>query len=95
MKPVDFVQIFQLQILQEAKERQEDCRGKAEDHNAMMQLIISVVTGIGLSVASFLNNKSLPVTVRTRKRKYGMELDLSSDSESDDESDNAVENENI
>ena len=57
----------------------------------MMQLVTSVVARIGLSVASYLNNKSPPVTVRTRERKDGIVLDLSSDSESDD----TVKNANI
>ena len=69
-------------MLQEVKERREDYRDKKEDRNSMMQLVTSVVAGIGSSVASYLESKKTPPPpVKTQKRNRGMRVDLSSDSE--------------
>ena len=81
------MQMFQLQMMQEAKERREDRRDKAEDRAAMMQLVTSVVAGIGTCVASYMGNKSPPVPVRTKKRQHRRLVAFDSESESEAESD--------
>ena len=88
------MEIFQLQMLQEAKERREDRRDKAEERNAMMQLVTSVVAGIGSSVASYLESKvpspsSLPIFKPKKKKRRVLEVDSSSD-DSDSENDDEV-----
>ena len=83
-----------MQMLQEAKERREDRRDKAEERNAIMQLVTSVVAGIGSSVASYLEIKvpspsSLPRDKPKKKKRRVLHIDSSSD-DSDSDSDDEV-----
>ena len=100
-KPVDFMQVYQMQILQEAKERREDRRLKSEerredrrdrndDRVAMLELVTTVVAGIGSSVASYFGNSSRPATVPTRKRNRSVDVESSSEGENDSGNESAT-----
>ena len=70
-KPGDFMEMYQMQMMQEARDRRDDRKDKADDRAAMIELVTSVVAGIGTGVARYMDHSNLDGRIRRKKGKRG------------------------
>ena len=84
-KPSNFMEIYQMQMMQAARDRRENRRDKAEDHAAMIEIVISVVVGIGTGVASYMVNSNHDGRIRRKQKKKRMRVQYDSSSDSSEE----------